>query len=216
LGVNLDEDENTRPLEGLESRWVVIELPDREKLTLTAYEGKFPDWRTPLSRFEADTVPGFALSAWVTAVLADLMKVNPDLNVVVSHGGQNRLSKIMLARSEQYVEGGIMPVRWNFETDAPHETPDAQREEAVAPDGNLLRQAMELVVRSGMATPSTLHRKLKVTFAEADALLRTLQERGVVGLPEHDLSRPVLMGEDELANFQALFEMEPGGDDAEA
>jgi len=94
-------------------------------------------------------------------------------------------------RGVDYVEGIV--------SEAPQRGEGGEADE----DEELLREAMELVVRSQLGSTSMLQRKLKVGFSRAGRLMDLLEQRGVVGMSQGSKPRDVLMTFEEWQDEEA-------------
>ncbi|HVL91189.1 MAG TPA: DNA translocase FtsK 4TM domain-containing protein [Actinomycetota bacterium] len=147
------------------------------------------DSRVILDQVGADKLIGFGDMLFLPAAMSKPMRVqgafvsDPEVEAVATHCRRES--------DPDYVEGVVSV------------TTSQASSEGEGDDDDLMTQAMELVVRSGLGSTSMLQRKLKVGFARAGRIMDLLEERGVVGPSVGSKPREVLMSIEELEEQRA-------------
>jgi len=167
-------------------------------------------------RPSVDVVTGL-IKANMPSRIAFTVASQADSRVILDVGGAEKLvghgdmlflpagsSKAMRVQGAYIAEREITAVaafikrqrQADYKEEILEETGGGRREQTR--DDELLEEAIETVVRSGVASASLLQRKLRVGYARAARLVDLMEELGVVGGYEGSKPRAVLMTPEEL------------------
>ncbi|MDP8959922.1 MAG: DNA translocase FtsK [Actinomycetota bacterium] len=176
-------------------------------------------------RPSVDVITG-VIKANIPSRLAFSVASQADSRVIIDQGGAEKLvglgdMLVVTAQSAkpERIQGAWVSeeeiravVEWSrqqrptrYQDEVMEEAGQEAREAEVGEDeeAELVRQAIELVVRSQLGSTSMLQRKLRVGFARAGRLMDILERKGVVGPSEGSKARAVLMTSEELEESMA-------------
>jgi S-DNA-T family DNA segregation ATPase FtsK/SpoIIIE len=173
-------------------------------------------------RPSVDVITG-VIKANIPSRLAFSVASQADSRVILDMGGAEKLVGlgdmiVVTARdpkpervqgawvSEQEVHAVVDWVRAQRRAIYEHEVLEASDGAATNEDGgeyegedpDIVRQAIELVVRSQLGSTSMLQRKLRIGFARAGRVMDIIERMGIVGPSEGSKARAVLVTQDEL------------------
>ena len=119
LGVIAQEDEDAPAFAGMEARWCVITISERERVKLRLIEGEYPNWRGLLLGLDAEETKQVGLHLDRLATLAKLKKTAGESVLGWSFQGENKPARVELVNSFPHISGLVMPCQWNVYDNEP-------------------------------------------------------------------------------------------------
>lgn len=111
--VRLDDPAPDAPhLEGMDPTYVVLDVPDTERVYLPVVEADFPDWRKFIDGFEPKSTDAVAINPELLGRLGKIQKWTGTAPLVWRWGGPDRAAAIEYGGSVPAVSGLVMPMRW--------------------------------------------------------------------------------------------------------
>jgi hypothetical protein len=112
--------------EGMEATTVVLEHPDVERLVLDVVEGGFPSWGPIFAGGRAVSTDRVAQSPENVGRHAKVEKWLPSSRLGWTFGGELAPARVDVIDSDPWIDGIVMPARWDFDLNAPRvdDTPD--------------------------------------------------------------------------------------------
>jgi hypothetical protein len=140
LGVDRSEATTLGPrtLQGFDARTVVIEVPGKERVVLSTYEGAWFDWRAVLASFQPTKTHRLVFVPERVGRLCAVAQVLPHGRLAWTFGGQENAAYVQVEGAEPAVEGLVMPLKWDWVANEPRidDTP-ANAEEADAAEAEM-------------------------------------------------------------------------------
>jgi hypothetical protein len=203
--IHLAPDDEQESFEGMDPSYVLLDVPDTERVHLRIMAEAYPDWRPLTHKFSAQPTTALSLSPDIIARTADVSRYSNG-PLTVTFGGQEHAIAVDFPESEPHVTGFMMPRRWVLPGEAAPVAEAAPRVEALSDeDTEMLRQAADLVVSTQFGSTAMVQRKMRVGYAKACDLMDALEARGIVGPADGSRARDVLIRpDDEDALAEAL------------
>ena len=110
--------------DGFQALAVNLEYPDNERLQLPVYEGSYPEYRNLLTAWTSEKTQALAMNQDSLAILAKAVApFGAECGVEFRFSGELRPIAVTFGLGPT-VRGLVMPMKWDFDKDAPEEPDD--------------------------------------------------------------------------------------------